>query len=384
MIQTIDKEAQLKMTKARIALIMEQPFFGTLALRLKLQEKRDLKIKTMAVDGVTIFYDPDFVNEISFSDTKFIVAHEVGHCVFEHMSRRDSRNATKWNHAGDYIINEMLVDAGFQRPANGLFNPAYKGMTTDQVYNLLPDMPDDGKGQYDAVLDAPSGSGNDGSGDGKDDGSAAMSAAELADDWKLATVQAANAARARGPLPGSLQRFLDEMIQSKADWRQRLRQFFLEDARNDYSWARVNRRYASLGFYLPGLFSQELGTVVIVTDDSGSIGDKILNAFAGEIDDIRQLGRPQRTIVISCDAAINHVDDLTMDDDFKMECHGGGGTDFRPPFKWVEEQGIEPVCLVYLTDLYGPFPDKPPAYPVLWCSVNDQKAPWGETLKVEV
>jgi predicted metal-dependent peptidase len=376
-----DQAAALKMIKTRIALIMEQPFFGTLALRLRLIESRTLKTKTMAVDGVNIFYDPDFVNDRSFSDIKFVVAHEVGHCMFEHMSRRGGRQPTKWNHAGDYVINEMLVDAGFQRPDIGLFNPKFKGMTTDEVYNLLPDMPDDGKGQMDAVLDAPAGSG-DGDGEGVD--GSGQSPASIAEDWKIATVQAANAAKGQGKLPASLQRFVDELVRSKTDWRPRLREFFLEDARNDYSWARVNKRYASLGFYLPGLYSQEMGTVVIVTDDSGSIGDDILKAFAGEIDDIRQCGRPQRTIVLSCDARINHVDDLTMDDEFKLKCHGGGGTDFRPPFTWLEEQGIEPACLVYLTDLYGPFPDKQPPYPVLWCSINDHRAPWGETIRIEL
>lgn len=240
-------------------------------------------------------------------------------------------------------------------------------------------MPDQGGGHgMDSVMPAPTDD-SGGVGDGKP-----LSAESIAEGWKIAAVQAANAARAQGKLPGSLQRFVDQLIQSKSDWRQRLRQFFLQDARNDYSWARVNKRYASLGFYLPGLYSQELGTVVIVTDDSGSIGDRILQAFGGEIEDIRECGRPERTIVLSCDAAINHVDDLSMDDPFQLKCHGGGGTDFRPPFKWLEEQGIEPACLVYLTDLYGPFPDKPPPYPVLWCSINNQKAPWGETLKVEV
>ncbi len=79
---------------------------------------------------------------------------------------------------------------------------------------------------------------------------------------------------------------------------------------------------------------------------------------------------------------INHIDDLTMDDPFQLKCHGGGGTDFRPPFEWLEEQGITPSCLVYLTDLDGPFPEIPSHYPVMWCSINKQRAPWGQTLHI--
>jgi predicted metal-dependent peptidase len=35
---------------------------------------------------------------------------------------------------------------------------------------------------------------------------------------------------------------------------------------------------------------------------------------------------------------------------------GGGGTDFRPCFCWLEEKGIYPQTLVFLTDLWVRFP----------------------------
>jgi predicted metal-dependent peptidase len=62
---------------------------------------------------------------------------------------------------------------------------------------------------------------------------------------------------------------------------------------------------------------------------------------------------------------------------------GGGGTDFCPPFQYVQDQGIRPECLVYLTDLYGPFPAAP-EYPTLWCSTTSQVAPFGTTIEIEV
>ena len=49
---------------------------------------------------------------------------------------------------------------------------------------------------------------------------------------------------------------------------------------------------------------------------------------------------------------------------------GGGGTDFRPAFHWVEEHGIAPAALIYLTDLECThFPDEP-GYPVLWARIG--------------
>jgi predicted metal-dependent peptidase len=360
----VNKEAETKIIRARISLLKVQPFFGTLALRLNMIEDTTLNPPTMGVDGTNIFYHPDFVMEHSFDEVKFVIAHEVMHCVFDHVTRVGGRDPVRWNVAGDYAINPLLVDAGLQLPSSGgLINAAYAGMTADQIYNLLPQSTK----PYDSFRPAPK---------------TPAKMRELEEDWKVATVQAANAAKGVGNLPASLKRFVHELIESKTDWRAQLREFAVEISKNDYAWQRVNRRFVAAGFYLPGLYSENMGTMVIVTDDSGSISNDILQLFASEIEAIREAVRPERTIVLSCDMRINHIDDLTMDDPFQLKCHGGGGTDFRPPFEWLKEQDITPSCLIYLTDLDGPFPEIPPHYPVMWCSINKQRAPWGQTLHI--
>jgi hypothetical protein len=54
------------------------------------------------------------------------------------------------------------------------------------------------------------------------------------------------------------------------------------------------------------------------------------------------------------------------------------------PFKWVEENGIDPKCLVYLTDLCcHSFPDAP-EYPVLWVTDSPKTATFGETLRIRI
>lgn len=375
----MNRDAENKMIKARIGLIVHQPFYGSLALKLELIQQETLNPPTMATDGRKIYYHPHFVNELPLNEVKFIIAHEIGHCVFDHVGRRNGRDPRIWGYAIDYVVNGLLVESGFEMPkGQGLYDPKYAGKSADEVYNILMQGKGGGGGE---------GTGTKVSVDGhmdtplevvEDD----MSPAELAEDWKLATIQAANAAKHAGKLPGSLKRFIDELVASQTDWRMRLRQFCVEETKNDYSYSRVNRRYASLGIYLPGLHSEAMGTMVVVTDDSGSIGNEILKKFAGEIASIRDAVRPQRTIVISCDARVNHVDDLDEWDTFDLKCHGGGGTDFRPPFCWLEEREIEPACLVYLTDLEGPFPKEPPPYPVLWCATTAHEAPWGETLRI--
>lgn len=366
------------MTQARVNLLIRQPFFGTLALYLELIEDSTLVPPTMAVDGRHIFYHPTFVNECMFQEVVFVVAHEVMHCVLNHTGRRGNRDPIDWNIAGDYAINLILKEAGFTMPASGgLLDHRYEGMPAEQIYELLPHRNGKGRrpGLYDMVRDAPKDSPP-----GEND----PHAMPLDEQWKNAVIQAANAAKGAGKLAGSLERLVGEMSEVKTEWRYRLRHFATEESKNDYSYMRLNKKMMCMGYSLPGLYSESMGTMVIVTDDSGSIGNHVLSVFGAEIASIRDAVRPQRTIVLSCDARINHIDDLGEYDDFSLRCHGGGGTDFRPPFDWLQEQGIEPACLIYLTDLCGPFPKSPPSYPVLWCSINKQQAPWGETLHVEV
>ena len=361
----MNNEVAARMTRARTALILDQPFYGMLALRLTLRE--DPSVKTMAVDGKTIFYNPDFVTGLPDGQVKTVIAHEVMHCVFGHISRRGDRNPRKWNQAGDYVINLGLVDSGFEKVPNWLYNKAYDGMTTDHVYSLLPDPDDiDGKDPLDDCRDGtPDDSGME----------------EV--EWKIATVQAAKVAKGEGKLPASLERFVDELTNTKVDWKAVLRRFITEISKDDYSWSRFNKRFQSMGIFLPSLYSESMGEIVVCIDTSGSIDQPTLNAFGSEIKAIVEGTRPSKIHVIYCDAAVNHVDEFGPNDELKFAMHGGGGTDFRPPFAYVEKKDIKPVCLVYLTDGYGSFPEQAD-YPTLWCMTTEVIAPIGETVPIEI
>jgi predicted metal-dependent peptidase len=67
---------------------------------------------------------------------------------------------------------------------------------------------------------------------------------------------------------------------------------------------------------------------------------------------------------------------------FSWNRKGGGGTDFRPVFEWVEESQTEPACLIYLTDLCCHSYPAPPDYPVLWVTESRRTAPFGETVRI--
>ena len=358
--------------KARVSMLLKDFFFGRLALYLKMVE--DTTIPTMAVDGKHIFYNPDFVlDELTPDTRKTVLAHEIMHCVLDHINRRGSRDPRGWNIAGDYAINQILADAKFTPAPHWLLDPQYKGMSADHIYDLLPKGSKDGSGEGPGPLC-----------DIRQSAATQSEAHAQEVEWKIAVAQAAASAEKAGALPGALKRLVDEAMTPKVPWREVLQRFISQISKDDYSWSRPNRRMLAHGFMMPGLYSERMGPIDVVIDTSGSIDGPTLNAFAAEIRAIAGSARPEKIRVIYCDAAINHIDEFEANDELVIEPHGGGGTDFRPIFTKNTTEGYEPAALVYLTDLWGPEPASAPDYPVLWCCTTARTGSFGETVKLEL
>lgn len=386
-----------KVTKARSNLVLGHPFFGSLALRLKIEPTLTEGLATC--DGTTLRYNPEKVDELPLSKVEGMIAHTVMGPALLHHTRRGNRDKKKWNKASDYVINPILEKAGFDLPEGTFSGGQYDNMTVEHVYSILPEDDDDknGDGEGGGGAGGPGGNddepNNDSGGDGgvEDSPNSTNNGASQAEqrqeesDWKQALSQAAHTAKQAGKLPGGLERLIDETMQAKLDWRETLHRFMTEKADDDYSWSRGNRRFVAEGLYLPSRISEGTGEVVVVIDTSGSIGEQELNEFAAEVRGIVEEVKPSKIYVMYCDARVAHVDEFDNADDLEFGAHGGGGTDFRPPFVWLAERGIEPHCFVYLTDGFGPFPEEEASFPCLWAITNHVVTPpHGEHLILEV
>jgi predicted metal-dependent peptidase len=88
--------------------------------------------------------------------------------------------------------------------------------------------------------------------------------------------------------------------------------------------------------------------------------------------------------VVYCDAAVQSSQEFQPWESIHLEPKGGGGTDFRPVFEWVEQNQIAAVCLIYLTDLCCHSYPEAPDYPVLWATNSRNSAPFGETVQISL
>lgn len=131
--------------KARAQLILRQPFYGALALRLIIVETYDLP--TMATDQKHLFYNPNFLHKECPSCKRLhtqeeilgVVAHEVEHCAKKHCFRLKGRHPFIWNKSCDWQINPNLIKAGFVLPPCALMRVEYTDLGAEDIYRIEMD-----------------------------------------------------------------------------------------------------------------------------------------------------------------------------------------------------------------------------------------------------
>jgi len=393
-----------RVEKAQLKVLFTVPFFAPGVARLPVVW--DSSVETACTDGKRIRWNPEWFDRCKDAELVTVLCEEVGHCLLGHLWRAPGgAHWPTWNGACDHAVRLMMLEFGEQLESKRLANPfpfpdpegslpdkKFSGMSEEQIYNLLVQH---GYGQgKPAKGGGGSGQGNGGPAQGQGQQGHKLFAEfersnlQQADqkkhknDWESALVQSVQLAKGRGTLPGSLQRYVNELVAPRVPWWEVLRNWIREQCEDDYDWMRPNPYFDESGFMLPSLHSERIGPIVFATDTSGSITPELLNQFHAEkqscLDDVR----PSKVVDMCCDTRITHEKEYRPGDQIDREAPGGGGTSFVPIFKRIKELGDTPKCVVYLTDLDGQFPDEHPEYPVLWLAYGgNTKAPFGDVIE---
>lgn len=404
-IKQLEADAFQAWDKAITNITMNHSFFSVIALNL--HSRADWSISTACTDGTRLLYNPSFLLSLSPEERIGLVIHELFHVILLHpfRMRKDYHDHKLANIAMDFEINNHIDTyiqewsaarggraASIALPKGGLLDHQYDGLTWEEIYEKILQQAEQGGGDPD-----PDGSGGFGevtmpggcateeekreaAGSGK-----APYETFTAADWSEKIAQAETVAKMRGSMPGSLSTLCARLRAPEIAWPEYLRRYFDAHAQDDYDARRSDRRHLPRDFYLPTLFSECMGDVVIAIDTSGSIyyDQSLFERFMGETADIMSRLKPRTTTVIQCDTRVTDVREYQPGDVLALDIKGGGGTDFRPVFDHINERGIEPKVLVFYTDGYGEYPPTPPAgYDVLWVDYgNYDRYPFGEVIR---
>lgn len=368
---------------------------------------RDIPIA--ATDGSSLILNPDTFFQFNLLERLFIVTHEILHCVMDHcrqMFQFHTRGKIAFpdgttlpydqetmNAAADYVINALLMESNIgampQKDGQqvGLFdkNIATGNDSAIETYRKIFKQ-QKGKGPggncpkgFDEHL-------KPGTSQGKDPTQASQERNDT--EWATQIQAAANAARAQGKLPAGLERLFGSILNPQVDWKEKIQALFARKLGcGSYDWRRPDRRLIVRDIYSPGRSGYGAGTVVVGADTSGSIGPEELDMFFAEIAGILEDVKPKRLLIMWADAKVHRVDECEEPGDLNTIRYkgapGGGGTSFVPVFEEIENLGVIPDALVYLTDGMGTFPAHSPKYPVIWGNIYPQSQyPFGDVVDI--
>jgi predicted metal-dependent peptidase len=329
---------------------------------------------TAYTDGINKRYGRAFVEAICKTDPELngLVLHEALHIVFRHiLHNRDlfMEDRARANKAADYVVNDVIMNLQdktlAQLPKGGLYDPKYHNMNMREVYRLLKDECEGGKGG--GGSQKPEGGNGQGSGSGGSDkqyqfdehdteGEGSGKTAEEIKEMDAAIDRAIReGALLAGRLGANVPRSITELLDPLVDWRKELAEFVsaYTKGRDEYTWRKFNRRLVANDIFMPTVENETVGEIVVAIDTSGSIGQAQINEFASELVSICEAVSPEAVRVLWWDTMVHGEQRFT--DNYQnigsmLKPQGGGGTRVGCVAEYINKHKVNAECLLVFTD----------------------------------
>ena len=376
--------ADILLTKAKSQLTTKYPYFGMLASKLK-HEAND-KIKTYASNGVRFLYNEEFIQNCTKEELFFILTNCVMHHILSHQQRKLKRKGYLWQLATDYAINNLLFKNGLKIPEGVNFDKKFKDMYAEEIYDVLKkELIESGIDSFDEENIQ-----NHNEKKSKDLTKSFRQVKNIKDNldekdeeqWEYSATLAKEVAMRKSLMPLGFERLAKKVVAQNIDWKFELYNAINRHMRNNYAFMPPNKKHLYRGFALPSLTSDTLSLIVAI-DTSGSIQEDILGAFIEEFKSIMQNFPSVNIELLIADAKVHAHYSFKGVDEINFALKGGGGTDYRPVFDYIDANFPMASMLLYFTDGDGIFPRIPPSYEVLWALSNKKdRIPFGRSLVI--
>ena len=422
--------------------MINEAFIASVLLKLKVKETPD---GTFATDGTFLYWCAAFIETaLNVFQVGFVLLHEVFHVILGHCTSRGFRDLDTWNVACDHAVNILIIrlglipqftDAQFRQlsrdfvmslqadqyrapeymmPPDGVMDPKFAGMSAHAIYAELAK---EGQGQGDQGQDQgqDDSQGDQGQDQGQDpsdgepgqarggcpwgavedmadeDGNALEGEAledavqDLADIISVAET----VARGRGQMPGILTDAITVSREHDKDWAEELPEIIRQDTPRDMSYARQNRMHMNSPIVMPSIEMEGMGPVLIMADASGSVSKREFSMFIGQAIALMEQLSPEHIGLVQFDSKARPIEIIEQGDEPDPIRRAGGGTDYRAPFDYAEEEGIldDYEAIIIFTDGgdNNPWPEDP-GVPVIWATTApfyQGEPPFGTVLDVK-
>lgn len=387
--------AEQRITKARSAIMRDERFTAISPILMIGSWSVVDDMPTAATNGRDVLYGRKFVDDCDDKLLRFVVLHEYYHVMLQHMTtwaKLDKEDAKLSNIAKDMVINLMLkeADPGGQFLTvweHAYCDQQYEGLDTGEVYRRLKNQ-SQSQPQGQQMDDHQSG-GEPGDEEGEG-GMKPLTEAEAQEVVKAVDTALRQGALIAGKLGHGMARDVEALLEPVVPWQDVLRDWLKTTAKGEdlSTWRRPARRWLGQDTYMPSRYTESVERIVIGIDTSGSIGEDALRRALSEVAGACEMVSPQMVDVIYWDARVAahevYEGERVRDIANVTKPKGGGGTDARAMFDFMDKRGIKPDAVIMFTDGYTPWPKTLPC-PVLWCiSTKGLRAPVGESLYVPI
>ena len=408
--------------------VTHHDFFGPAVVAMPWNP--DNSVPTACTDGTSVRYNESFVDGLTKAQTVGLVIHELCHPLLGHLERLATQFKTehrKANIAADYELNGFITsynnDAAIPviLPPDGCIDVEKWGtLSAEAIFKSLelPDPPpppkpptnpdgddeggndDDDEGGNGGNDEGGNGGddegGNGGDDEGKSDGKGGSSAGEfeipknpkdakeLNDKWRELLSSCIQTAKLRGSAGGDFLKKLEGLYDTPLSLEEILSKYVSEFCIGDES-TRPDRKFLAVhDICIAGNEDERHGTLVFVRDTSGSMDSKLMSSVTSVVQQASNELDFEKIVVIDADASVCDIVEYEPNDKISLDYKGGGGTNFCPALKYVEDKVEDARVVIYLTDGYGEFPDHEPPTPTLWVTygLSESRFPFGETISL--
>lgn len=353
-------------------------------------------------DRCNMYINPRFFNSLDVYQRVELLEHEIEHVIFLHPLRSKDyigEIKTTKNAAGRYKCANIVMDAFINENKPHLTKDS--GVTYSRVNKELAQLGSifriDDKQPWEvnyeklmqAAKDNPNPGTGDGFGDPIDDHDVWSESQEsgVSEEIARAVVKdAANKAKAStgaGNVPAHLQGQIMELNKSEVPWNRLLRRLVASSLRFSFerTRSRINRRY---GILQPGRRKKPKLSVMVIGDESGSMGDDQVAQIFAEIDHIAAQGVSVKYLAMDAEVS----EPVEYRKGMKMQRTRGGGTLYDAPIKRAAQEKPDLILLIGDLDC-ADTPEKPGNIPFIWCvcAQHDGAKPpvdWGHVINVPI
>ncbi|OUJ18709.1 putative metal-dependent peptidase fused to vWFA domain [Methanonatronarchaeum thermophilum] len=373
-----------RLEKARIQLLINNPFFGHLANYFQFKENKTIK-GPIATKNKTIYYNPKNTTQYNNEELQTSIAHVIMHTALGHDWRQGNRNKKIWDTSTDQAVNHLLNASNFTLPKQTELKANFKDKSAEEIYaelkkqikeknNKNQDKKQPNQKQIKEKNNQYKGASLENKIDSHEtwEKTTKKQQKNNQEEWKRRMTEAAKHAEKEGQLPGTIERKVKKTTKPKINWRHQLRRYIIQHARDDYNWMRPNRRLLQYNIYYPSARNEKL-EIAVAIDTSGSISQNQLETFLSEVKEILNYTDNYKIILIACDAKIQNYREITSEETtninktiqkFAENIKGGGGTKYSPVLEKLKNKQIN--ALIYLTDGKCNEKLKKPKYDVIW------------------